>query len=166
METFSLLKLHGSINWFYSGTADSVGETIYYTNIRKWGNHGSVKLSSKKAVDDKVPLIVPPTTEKNKFFHHESIRYIWHRAERPLKEAEELYSIGYSLPPSDLAIRLFLLEGSNKQKKKLFIVNPDVCVVERYSKLLGHGYEIRDDYVGTNALQRFLQRLVKDADCA
>ena len=37
VDTFTLFKLHGSINWFYSGAADSTGETIYYTSVDQWG---------------------------------------------------------------------------------------------------------------------------------
>ena len=160
-DTFTLFKLHGSTNWYYSGSAEFIGEVIYYTGVPPWNrNHsqrdGVVSLE-KEAVSDKVPLIVPPTTEKVGFFQHESLKSTWSQALTSLSKAAKLFVIGYSLPTTDLAIRLFLHEGGGTGRKELYIVNSDPDVVARYRELLGRAYEISTDYVGQNAIERLVR---------
>ena len=158
VETFTLFKLHGSINWYYSGAPDSTGETIYYTNVQEWGATNEREQEWREAVDDKVPLIVPPTTEKVRFFHHETLKRIWTRAVMAIRNADRLFVCGYSLPVTDFAVRLFLHEGAahSTTTKDLYVVNCDTCVVERYQELLGRAYSIRKDFVGNDAMEKLV----------
>ena len=158
VDTFTLFKLHGSTNWYYSGAAESTGEVIYYTGCSPWGADPSMEQREKKAVSDKVPLIVPPTTEKVRFFQHESLKRTWTRAVMSLYEAKTIFVMGYSLPMTDLAVRLFLHEGGqgSETKKDLYIVNPDCRVADRYRELLGQAYDIKDDYLDNDAVERFI----------
>ena len=157
VETFTLFKLHGSINWFYSGAADSTGETIYYTSTYSWERDDSRELPQQEAVSDKVPLIVPPTTEKVRFFQHESLKRIWTRALDSISQATRLFVLGYSLPMTDLAIRLFLNEvGIACPKKELYVVNRDCKIVDGYKELLGRTFEVNKKYVGENAVKRLV----------
>ena len=164
--TFTLFKLHGSTNWYYSGSAEPTGEVIYYTHIVPWGEpdprrDGTAELE-KEAVSDKVPLIVPPTTEKARFFQHESLKLIWARAASSLSAATALFVVGYSLSITDLAVRLFLHDAGRQVdgRKSLYIVNSDSNVVGRYCEMLGQAYEINADYVGENAIERFVDEMV------
>jgi len=74
-DTFTLFKLHGSTNWYYSGVSESTGEVIYYSDIEGWVANSSRESDSKLAVSDKTPLIVPPTTEKVGFFQNVKLPY-------------------------------------------------------------------------------------------
>ncbi len=158
VDTFTLFKLHGSTNWYYSGAAESTGEVIYYSGCSPWGADSSREQRERKAVSDKVPLIVPPTTEKVRFFQHESLKRTWTRAVMSLYEAKAIFVMGYSLPMTDLAVRLFLHEGGqgSETKKDLYIVNPDCRVADRYRELLGQAYDIKDDYLDNDAVERFI----------
>ena len=49
VDTFTLFKLHGSTNWYYSGAAESTGEVIYYTGCSPWGADPSREQREKKA---------------------------------------------------------------------------------------------------------------------
>ena len=160
VETFTLSKLHGSINWFYSGAAESTGEVIYYTHVDKWGTPTSRELRSQAAVSDKTPLIVPPTTEKVRFFQHESLKRLWARALVSISGATRLYVIGYSLPESDLAVRLFLHAGGEgaSPKKELYVVNSDCKVVSRYHELLDQVFEVKEKYVVDDAIERLVNQ--------
>ena len=161
VETFQLFKLHGSVNWFYSGAAEPVGEVIYYTIVALWGADSSTEKRWRESVSDKVPLIVPPTTEKVRFFQHESLKRIWLRAVMSISEADRIFVCGYSLPMTDLAVRLFLLEGGAEasSKKPLYIANPDSQTIDRYQELLGHVFEVRDDYIGENAIKKLTEEI-------
>jgi hypothetical protein len=72
-----LYKLHGSINWLYSGAEEFYGEQIYDIGLEDLVKHDSVlkELAGVRAryrySVDKVPLIVPPTNHKEKFFKNE-----------------------------------------------------------------------------------------------
>ena len=162
VDTFTLFKLHGLTNWYYSGASESTGEVIYYSAIEGWDT-SSKESDSKLAVRDKVPLIVPPTTEKVGFFQHESLKRIWTQALSSLRAATRLFIIGYSLPMTDLAVRLFLHDGAlvSDCKKELYIVNRDSNIVDHYTELLGNAFEIRDEFVGNQAIERFVEK-VKD----
>ena len=161
VATFKLYKLHGSVNWYYSGASDSTGEVIYYSGVYGWNSALDRESASELTIDDKVPLIVPPTTDKSSFFEHESLRYMWAQACQSIASSERLFALGYSLPSTDLTIQLFLLEGGSlgTAKKQLFVVNTDSALADRYQDLLGDVFEIRDEYVGSDAVGRFVQAL-------
>ena len=158
INSFDLFKLHGSINWYYSGSSESAGEVLYYTGVNPWGETNEREQREKSAVDDKVPLIVPPTSEKVRFFQHESLKRNWSRASSALRESNTLYVIGYSLPLTDLAVRLFLHEssGATAQEKRLVIVNDDTSIADRYRELLGGAYDIDDKFVRPQFIVEFV----------
>ncbi len=159
VDSFTLFKLHGSTNWYYSGTSESTGEVIYYSTIGGWVANSSRESGSKQAVSDKTPLIVPPTTEKVGFFQHESLKRIWTQALSSLRAATRLFIIGYSLPMTDLAVRLFLHDGARGCRKELYTVNLDCSIVDRYTELLGNAFDVKEEFVGDNAIEKFVKKV-------
>ncbi|MCY4087747.1 MAG: hypothetical protein OXG37_12925 [Actinomycetia bacterium] len=163
VESFSLCKLHGSINWYYSGAAESTGEVIYYREVDGWGTGPSkeprleIRSREQEAVSDKVPLIVPPTIEKSRFFRHESLRRTWAHAATLLSEANRVFAVGYSLPITDLAFRQFLLAGSKEEQEEFYVINTDRSATTHYCQMLGQAFEINDSYVGDGAVERFVE---------
>ena len=134
-DGFRLAKLHGSINWYYSGAESFFGETIYDVGIRpEWGSSTEDKFLTKSHyVLDKVPLLVPPTSSKNAFFANEAIRGNWRSARSYLEDAEEVVVIGYSTPASDLMARGLL---SATSPAKVTLVDIDTTLPERYKSFL------------------------------
>ena len=61
---------------------------------------------------------------------------------------------------TDLAIRLFLHDGAlvSDCKKELYIINRDSSVIDRYTELLGNAFDIKDEFVGDNAIEKFVKR--------
>ena len=153
---FPLYKLHGSVNWFYSGSSSFEGETLYCSYVRREQSEQENKL-----LQDKVPLLIPPITEKIPHFQHETIRSLWFQAGQALRNASTVYSIGYSLPEADFTMRYFLSANAPRSKVKLYVVNrnTDGQAVQRYRKLLGEVYDIRDDFVGSSAIESFVNSL-------
>lgn len=138
-DTLSLHKLHGSYNWLYSGSERFYGETIFYFP----GNDGWVPDNyieeSYYKVPDKVPLIVPPTTDKSPFFSNESVRAQWERAAFELEFVPDVYLIGYSLPETDMLVR-FLLSGLKRDTR--------VHLVNRLGRQPGRtDGEVRDEFI-------------------
>jgi hypothetical protein len=159
MEGMRLTKLHGSLNWYYSGAETFFGEAIYDVGIRpEWGSSSEDKFISKAHyVMDKVPLIVPPTASKNAYFANEAVRGNWRSARAFLESASELVVIGYSMPLSDLMVR-GLLTAAGLHRIRLVDVDPGVR--ERYESLFPH-VEIDSTYVipGRNPLELFVADL-------
>jgi hypothetical protein len=162
IDSFKLFKLHGSVNWYYSGALSYFGELIYYGHVDRWGLPSDREFQSVLLAKDKVPLIVPPTSEKSAYFQHESLRATWSQASLALQEASvsRLYCIGYSLPETDLGIRFFLLYNKRRSTPiPLYVVNTDKQAIGRYRRLLGDAYHIKDNYLGADALKKLVSDL-------
>jgi hypothetical protein len=64
IETLRLLKVHGSINWYYSGSDSPHGETVYEGGLTYGWDAEYVHVAGDRGLDllvDKVPFVVPPT---------------------------------------------------------------------------------------------------------
>ncbi len=146
LKTFSFLKLHGSINWYYSGRDDFFGETILFSEDFPFGHEvwSDVRFRRPQS-QDKELLIIPPVTEKHTYFNNETVKRLWREAGRALSEAERVFIIGYSLPLSDLGMKFFLTKHRPSVKTPIFLVNTDRGVVSSYRSTLA--WDVRDDFV-------------------
>jgi hypothetical protein len=79
-----------------------------------------------------------------------SQRGVWARAAAELAEAENIFVIGYSLPPSDAFFRFVHALGTvgKKTLRRFWVFNPDNTrtVRGRSESLLGHGARARFEY--------------------
>lgn len=145
-----LLKLHGSLNWAQCSECPAV-LPVHVSKIR-WDpliGRKQIFLSFRplfKSLDhahpvDSEPVIVPPTW--NKSYYHEVLSPVWASAATELSEAEYIFVIGYSLPPSDLFFRyLYALGTMGKPTlRRFWVFNPDPDVGARFKQLLGPGAE-------------------------
>ena len=156
LDTFTYFKLHGSVNWHYSGREDFYGETIFYSDVSPWGSTQSAfEKDSRLSSEDKATLIIPPVAEKTTFFNNETIRRLWQKASEELEGATRVFVIGYSLPLSDLGMTFFLKRSLPVEKIPWYIVDTDCKVVNRYRDLLAPQQTIWDDFVGEGAVRRF-----------
>ena len=118
LESFRLLKLHGSTNWYYSGRTSAQGEPIYFVPpLPSSGATAADKEAHEhrlRAVADKYPFLIPPIYDKSALFTHETIRALWFEAGETLKRAKRLVCMGYSLPESDLTMKHFLRTTTGK----------------------------------------------------
>ena len=147
LETLTLYKIHGSINWFRS-ESDTNTDTIYSLPPQDLSDAGQMKY-----VRDKRRFIVPPVYDKSSLLNHDSIRSLWRQAKmNALVPAARLFVIGYSLPETDVAMRTLLWEGrrlgEGRRRIPLYVVDTDGTVVQRYRDALGRYYDIRGDYAG------------------
>jgi len=171
IETFHLIKLHGSINWFYSGVEGFPGEQVYYrlvnTDSPLQDGRSSSESSQKSARlgKDKIPLIIPPVAEKSRFYGNRTIRILWADARRALEEADEILCVGYSLPVTDLTMKLFL--QSVARPAKVVIVNKEDPtsetgrhLVERYREAFPKPIKVDgQSYSGDDAVERMAKEI-------
>ncbi len=132
-QTFRLLKLHGSTNWFWQ-SGDTTG-----TTTACWSLPGT--LTSGQAVPDetaalrrelpgRVPLIVPPTAGKTTYYRTPMLTQLWQDARRALSRNNVHVSLlGYSIPPTDLVtsgmLRETLIDKTNTAPALIDVVDPN-----------------------------------------
>jgi hypothetical protein len=109
-----IIKLHGSINWFWTGT--SASETIYYKNLME--NDVDENVSAGL-----IPYIIPPVMDKNAFYNHIMIKSLWKKAKELLQDADEIYIIGFSFPQTDTSVRFLFQSALEGKKSDIYVVN-------------------------------------------
>jgi len=118
--TFHLLKLHGSINWFYSG---QLGPSEIFCTFITDEKPSDTYYHSLRAARGKIPLIIPPILDKTPFYGHPFIRSLWTQAREYLQDADEIFCVGYSMPLTDLTTRQLFQSLSKFPGKTVYIVN-------------------------------------------
>jgi NAD-dependent SIR2 family protein deacetylase len=146
-----VLKLHGSLNW---GRCQKCHVIVpwslrdYFSRFQ-WNDLFDVKsatLQMTSHLDQKehcgLPLlpdaaIVPPTWNKGRY--HVELANVWHRAAKHLSDAEELFIIGYSFPPTDEFFRYFYALGSVGESilTRVCVLNNGAAAADQFRKILG-----------------------------
>lgn len=119
--SLNLLKLHGSVNLYYCPLCG----TVYHIKVQK-ADKGSLVCEKCSGVNGSVTLrhfIIAPTLFKS--YSLPVLRSLWFKALEFLKEAREIYFIGYSLPEADiLSYQLFdFARRSAAGKQTVYLVN-------------------------------------------
>ena len=58
---------------------------------------------------------------------------------------------------TDLAVRLFLHDGVRAVRRSY--TNRDSSVIDHYTELLGNAFDIKDEFVGDKAIERFVEKV-------
>ncbi len=107
----------------------------------------------QRDLPDKVPLVIPPTTDKSAWFNNELVRGQWLILGKRLRDAERMICVGYSLPPTDSLVHSLL--ATTCIDREVVIVNSSAKAPEHYAGLLP-GARISDEYAGIpNAIEVF-----------
>jgi hypothetical protein len=138
-----LLKLHGSLNWIYCSTCNTI-------KITPKSSEGVLKIYTQSETCDsdfcssgtseQRLIIVPPAYTKA--YDNPYLVSIWLQAEKILQKATRVYFIGYSMPEADIHIQYLLKKSLFRQdgnRPHIIVVNPDVKngTTERYQRLFG-----------------------------
>jgi hypothetical protein len=132
-----LLKLHGSIDWYYSGLEAGPEDSVYHNRIqRRWSEPDLVTLPEYGSlVADKVPFLVPPTAVKTMAYRKAVLRSQWARAANALADADELVLMGFSLPPTDSVV-LDMIEMHFDRRRDIFVVDPSSSLPDKIGNSL------------------------------
>ena len=109
-----IIKLHGSINWLYSGL--SMSDPVY----SETGNEADYLKSGL------INFIVPPVLDKQSQYNNVIIKSLWTKAFNAIEKARNIYIYGFSFPQTDYSIR-FLFQSAlrNNPDCKIYVVNTD-----------------------------------------
>ena len=134
---FQLLKLHGSIDWYYSGAEASPDDTVFHNRFQTTWN-GTDLLETRQyrnLIADKVPFLVPPTAVKTTAYRNATLRAQWAEAAVALSSAEDLVLMGFSLPPTDSVV-LDMIEMHFDRGRDVFVVDCSPDLPSKIDKLL------------------------------
>lgn len=143
----TLLKLHGSIDWFHGGELNRLDEArqvhrqlFQLPYFRLKDRHAEWRQSA-------APFIVPPTFFKT-VKGTEDLERVWALAFERLEDADEIHMCGYRLPREDMyarvvlrrAIRANTMRRSREKAPPLIVtvVNPSPDVAEEMKSILHH----------------------------
>ncbi len=107
--------------------------------------HGSINWIDPKKKEE-VPIIIPPSWRKGEMAIFDGI---WRYAYESIKEANDIYFIGYSLPETDTYFKNLLAVSLSKSKKlkRVIVVNSDNSgnTEGRYRKLIDSNFGLYRD---------------------
>lgn len=155
-NTFRLMKLHGSLSWYW--LPDAVGQG----SLRRWrmpGTFGELwdpaESQRQEELPSHEPFIVPPATLKGQRLREPAIRQIWQHAAEAIAGAERIVLIGYSIPPADHSVIGMLTDGVQNRKLKFEVVNLRPQEVKARLLRLGVDPGSITTYAGKNCIKRW-----------
>ena len=148
-----LLKLHGSISW---GVTESDRKIVacpperFVDNSPPGGStvclnltlrlKGLIKRHVGEDIED-FPAIVPPGLYKTEY--QSSFTEVWKAAAGALRNADEIFVAGYSVPSTDFFFQNLYALGTVGPKilRKFWVFDPSPEVETRFTKFLGSGVD-------------------------
>lgn len=87
------------------------------------------------------PMIIAPTLIKN--YSNGHIRHVWSHAERSLRDCNEIFFVGYSLPVDDIEFIAMLKRHTQRlSRQSIHVISPDTAAHARYRSVFGHDIDI------------------------
>ena len=113
---------------------------------------------------DLTPLIIPPVADKSTFYQTRLVKVLWGEFRKAIEQADEIYCVGYSLPKTDLTVRLFLRSTAEAKHRTVYLVNNATGVAKE--ELLANykevfkGCDVDERYLGVpNAVESMVRGL-------
>ena len=135
-----LLKLHGSIDWFYCPREMCPHHQAFYPN---WIHEKKVLTSPgdlcKACGTPLAPVIIPPTMSKS-FVEFPKLGFLWSLAFRKLRDTDRVIIIGLSFTESDYYLRWLIkssLLSRGKAQPKVLIVDKNNEICHKFENLTG-----------------------------
>jgi hypothetical protein len=161
-----LLKLHGSLGWWYSGLGSPPNDTIYDWPLTDgWGpgNFPCDPPSTNPMTSGLFPMIIPPTAVKSPYYSNQTVQALWQKAAGALREAKELVVMGFSLPTTDMLVSS-MLRTTLRPDVKIIPVDRSCGIVERLRDTLAldqDGPRLITDFAGRgdNAIRDWVDSL-------
>lgn len=145
INSIKFFKLHGSLNWLYCPTCNTLRITPNEKGVYNLMIDPSESYC-KKCKSFYSPLIVPPTFYKDlsKVF----LNQVWNKAEGELLDVEHLIFCGYSFPDADIHVKYLI---KRIQKNRPHPENLKITVINNHN---GKKRAIKDEE--ENRFKRFL----------
>jgi len=150
-----LLKLHGSLSWWYSGEGSPPGDVVYAAHVPQWSRFQDEYGYDRQHLSDKFPLIVAPTAIKSSYYTNGVIRALWRKAAEAVHQADRLVLMGFSMPPSDLTFGA-LLATELREGTEIVPVNLTEEVAGHLTARLGSRFAVARDFLKEDAIEAWV----------
>lgn len=153
--TMRLLKLHGSLGWWWVD-GDESGATVARERVSSsFGDPQEYDDAVRRSIlPGRVPFIIPPLASKSAYYSNPVTRQLWQDAFESLRDAASITIFGYSLPRNDTIVGSMLQAALDGSDTAIEVVNPDgIGVVQRLSGLGVRSVASRFDDAGLCAKQ-------------
>jgi NAD-dependent SIR2 family protein deacetylase len=151
-QAVHLYKVHGSLNWLYCATCNSLTLTPREKGITMRLLASNEDANCRSCNSMIVPIIVPPTYFKD--MSNIYLSTVWSKAEQALVRADHVVFCGYSFPDSDIHIKYMVKRAQTNRQGRLHVsvINnharkkPGVADEERarYRRFLGASVDYTD----------------------
>jgi hypothetical protein len=125
-DTLRLLKLHGSLNWYWT-PGDFTGVSVARRAIP--GDYQTPRPYSeevrRRELPGRVPFVVPPSASKSAYYRNPITREFWRQASDRLREADRVVVMGYSMPLTDLTFAEMFASSVGPQPVAVVVVDPN-----------------------------------------
>ncbi len=138
-ETMRLLKLHGSLDWWWAPN-DASGATLVRQEAGSVFGHPRAigDDQRRREIPGREPFIIPPLATKSRYYRNPLTRQLWHDAYEALAGAERITLVGYSLPRADTIMSEMLgsVLRSGRATVEVVDLRPD-AICKRLEALVG-----------------------------
>jgi hypothetical protein len=126
VETLRLLKLHGSLNWYWR-PGDQSGVSVARRSLP--GYFGAPKSyrdeQRRREVPGRSPFVVPPASSKSQYYSNPIAKEMWSQAAQRLRSADQVVILGYSLPSTDVTFSNMLRESILERECSVVVADLD-----------------------------------------
>ncbi|MCA1712765.1 MAG: hypothetical protein LC789_14460 [Actinobacteria bacterium] len=124
-DTFRLLKLHGSLNWFWT-PGDTTGMSVARRPLPGafQAPEPYTEEDRRRQLPARTPFVVPPSATKSSYYRNGLVRELWLQAGEALAAASRVSLIGYSLPQTDLTVTGMLGQATAGKQTPVHVVDP------------------------------------------
>jgi hypothetical protein len=123
--TLRLLKLHGSLDWWWVPRDQSGATLVRRDTGSRFGAPQSLTDEERSVqLPGLERFIVPPLATKSAYYHTPLTRQLWQDAFTALRAAKRISLVGYSLPVTDVVMSGMLEEAIRGRPVTVEIVNP------------------------------------------
>lgn len=140
VDTFRLLKLHGSLNWYWRA-GDESGVSVARRSLPgHFGNPAPyTDEDRRREVPGRTPFVVPPAAAKSQYYANPITKEMWSQAYERLQAADRLFIVGYSLPATDTTFSNML--RLSLQSREVEVVVSDFAPSPVVERLMALGIE-------------------------
>lgn len=164
-DTFRLLKLHGSLDW-WQVPSDSSGATLNRSHVLPtFGDAARLSDADRRRyLPARERFLVPPLAVKSSYYTNPMARQLWQDALDALQQARRIALVGYSLPITDsVSSGLLSRAMAHRDDLTVDVVNPDADEVGKRITALGGPDETSGRLLLTDSVSTYVGRLAERA---
>ncbi len=140
VDTLHLLKLHGSLNWYWvPGDASGISMARRSLPGTFEAPNSYQEVDRRRQLPGRVPFVVPPSATKSVYYGNAIVRETWAQAAQALRSAVSVSILGYSLPVTDATFSGMLRHSLESTLAPIQVV--DVCPANVLARLEALGFD-------------------------